>query len=307
MARKGIIDLSLASSIPTFSGTSDENVEYFVGQVRDVAALENWPVNKRILILKLNCRDAAQKFLIDSPQVANIQNFDELAELLIEKFKRCQPFDEIQSKFNNIRQKPNQSIQSLIDEINSYAVKYLSKIDVQTRDSNEFIDSIKLNKILDAVRPEIKVEILKLGPKNYSEACKHARNVEKALEAQEVIINNNMCQNFELNSIMQSQLEGNKKIQELKEELERVKSENSASKSFRQTRNERVQCHICGKSHLTTKCWYFPQGRNSRNNNFNQNPNHIPISRGNSGGRNFGNYRNNRRNHPYRRRNHLNL
>lgn len=301
MARRAIMDISLASAIPTFSGNLDENIEYFVSQVRDVAQLENWPENKKILILKLNCRDTAQKFLIDSPQAQNVQNFEELALILINKFKRSQSFEEIQSKFNSIKQKPNQSIGNLITDINSNAVKYLSKIDIQTQDSNEFIDSIKLNRLLEAVRPEMKVEILKLGPKNFSEACNYAKNIEKALDAHEMIVNNTASQNFELNSIIQSQLEGNKKINELREELERVK--NSSAKSGRQNSTEKIQCHICGKNHITTKCWYFPQSRNFQENSHRDSHYH---QRGNRGSRNFRGSRQIRRNHPYRRPNNLN-
>lgn len=300
MARKNIMEMSLASAIPTFSGQNEENIEYFVGQVRDVATLENWPENKKILILKLNCRDAAQKFLIESPLVAGIQNFEQLAELLIKKFKKCQPFDEIQSKFNNIKQKPSQTIQDLISEINSYAALYLSKIDIQTPNSNQFIDSIKLNKLLESVRSEVKVEILKLGPKTFSEACRHSLNVEKALEAQEVMINNNMCQNFEINSILSNQLESSKKMNEFREELEKVKSNNMNSRPVRQNFKEKIQCHICGKNHITTKCWYFPtNSTNSQQQHGRQNPNFIPIR--NSRGRNFRSFGNSRRNHPYRR------
>lgn len=324
MARRAIMDMSLASAIPTFSGNADENIEYFVSQVRDVAVLENWPQNKRILILKLNCRDAAQKFLIECPQAQNAQNFEDLALLLIEKFKKSQSFEEIQLKFNSIKQKPNQSIVNLINDINSHADKYLSKIDMKTQDSNEFIDSIKLNRLLEAVRPEIKIEILKLGPKNFSEACKYAKNVEKALDAHGMMVNNNVGQNFELNSIMQSQLEGNKQIKELKEELEKVK--NNSTRPLRQNHRDNIQCHICGKNHITTKCWYFPQGRNfaqtsnhnsgfyhrgeNQNSDFyhrEENPNSDFQYRGNRGRRNFRGSRDNRRNHPYRRSNNLNF
>lgn len=161
-----IVNLSLASAIPTFSGNPEENVEFFIQQIKEVAQLEDWPENKKLLILKLNVRENAQKFILESPLFANA-NFENASRLLTEKFKKPENFQTIQADFNSIQQMPNQSISNLIEIINNKA-KFLSKIDDNTPASVQFIDSIKLNKFLESVKSDIKIEILKFGPTNFS-------------------------------------------------------------------------------------------------------------------------------------------
>lgn len=107
----------------------------------------------------------------------------------------------------------------MIDAINSNANKYLIKIDNNSEESNGFIDSIKFNTLLEAVRSDINKEILKLSPKNFRDTSIQAKCIEKYVGAQEVMVNNNFAQNFEINSITLSKLEVNKYNQELSEKL----------------------------------------------------------------------------------------
>ena len=44
MARRGntVLGISLADALPTFQGNPDENVNFYIQQIEEVSALENW-------------------------------------------------------------------------------------------------------------------------------------------------------------------------------------------------------------------------------------------------------------------------
>lgn len=166
-------------------------------------------------------------------------------------------------------------------------------------------------------------------------------NIERALDAQAVILNNTVqSNNYEINAIMQSQLDKDRQLFELKNEIEKLKAEKS-SKNVNTNQNiPQISCHICSKRHLTTDCWYFPHqnsnlanydeqnhqvsnnfASNYQNPNFNEanssnfnysRPQNSNFGHFNSARRNFRGRRNHRgatynqrRNHPYRK-SHLN-
>ncbi|GBL65588.1 hypothetical protein AVEN_47172-1 [Araneus ventricosus] len=105
---------SLVASLTPFKGKKD-SFEFFIKQINDIARLEKWGEAKKVLVLKLNLKDEALKFLVSNQKIEEIDNFDSLFNKLKEKFCIKPNFEQAQRQFNNLKQKVSQSISDLAE------------------------------------------------------------------------------------------------------------------------------------------------------------------------------------------------
>nr|GBN09251.1 hypothetical protein AVEN_8111-1 [Araneus ventricosus] len=114
----------LVASLTPFKGKED-SFEFFVKQINDIARLEKWGEAKKILVLKLNLKDEALKFLVSNPKIEEISDFDSLVKKkLKEKFCKKPNFEQAQRQFNNLKQKVSQSISDLAEQVRSTTEKF---------------------------------------------------------------------------------------------------------------------------------------------------------------------------------------
>lgn len=243
----------LISMLPPFSGTDEENVEYFVKSFKDIANAEKWPQSRQIPILRLCVRGKALQYLMENEKVKEASDLSEVLKLLQTKFAKKKNFEENQREFVKLKQVQGQSVKNLAEEIEQVTAKYVAIKDQSNEQLVELANNLKLTKFLEALRTDIRVEVRKLGPRNFNEAVKMAKNVETALEDSNKsdFDSQKIVENLEVNHIMQTQAHCNLVIENLKTEIESLKKQIAKTE-------EKVTCHICNKSHLTTACWYYP-------------------------------------------------
>lgn len=289
---------SLAASLSSFSGNASENIKNYITQFEEVATLEKWSNEKKVVILKLNLKNKALNFIMNDNNAATEKDFEVLKALLIKKFSHIDSFETIQQKFQNIMQKPGQSIVSLAEEIDEAAQKYLNFTNSKDPAIAKFNENLKLTKFLDALRADIRVEVKKLGPTNFTQAKKIAKNIENAFEDSGKDNQNSL----EINALLHQNLQNKMEIAKLTEKIEslsqpttshNINSIKSVEENQQNHKDERVTCHICNKAHLTTKCWYFPGASNQHSQNFHRNNFHQSF-RGNR------QFRGRQHSHPYR-------
>lgn len=229
------------------------------------------------------------------------KNFDDLAELLKAKFTKNENFGERQNKFSKIKQIQGQKVNDLAEVIKSATSNYINIEENDTEAFHQLKHNLMLTKFMEALRPDIKVEVQKLGPKTFKQAVEFSENVERALEENVNLIE--VVNNVEVNHLMQTQLQNNLEIEKLKAELNKLKEEKQIAE---RNQNTQIRCHICNKGHITTKCWQYPTNnrQDKAENNYNYNPYHkFKSVRGqNRGARSFRPYRGNR----FSRRSNLN-
>ncbi|GBO10463.1 hypothetical protein AVEN_199297-1 [Araneus ventricosus] len=171
---------SLISSLTPFKG-GNENFDFFIKQFIEIARLEKWGEAKKILVLKLNLKDEALKFLVSNPKFEEIDNFDSLVKKLEEKFCKKPNFEEAQRQFNNLKQKVSQSISDLAEQVSSTTDKFSNPNNSEEENIINLTEKLKLSKFIEALRPDIRVEVKKLGPKNFKSAVAIAKNIDNAL------------------------------------------------------------------------------------------------------------------------------
>ncbi|GBO43325.1 Transposon Tf2-9 polyprotein [Araneus ventricosus] len=237
---------------------------YFLNSLCDgfieIAKLEKWGEAKKILVLKLNLKDEALKFLVNNPKLEELDHFDSLVKKLEEKFCKKPNFEEAQSEEENI--------------VN-------------------LTEKLKLSKFIEALRPDIRVEVKKLGPKNFKSAVAIAKNIDNALSDDGAELN---VTDSGINQILSQQLSTNKQILELSEKVNAISSQNlcvnslteaPATNSNNVQSNQQSPCQICGKlNHKANNCFHYTRGNYYRGN---VRPNYNRTFRAN----NF---------HPYRSR-----
>jgi hypothetical protein len=294
---------TLASLLSPFHGKKDENIHYFLTQFNDISILESWTDTKKLVTLKLFCKDAARQYIMQDPVASKETNVNKLEDLLRNKFGSIESFEEIQQQFSKIMQKPGQSVHNLAEEINIITNKYVGS---GSSELQKLQKKMMLTKFLDALRSDIRAEVRKFGCKTYEDAVQCAKNVENALEEQN---HDNIDQSYEINNVIKQNIQSQSEITLLKEKIKlleqqnKILTENSNINNRPSTSNVNnlVQCHICHKSHLTTDCWYYPT-----NTSRGENRQVFRNSRGrNYGNRNFQNrnyFNRHERTHPYRNR-----
>ncbi|GBO44943.1 Retrovirus-related Pol polyprotein from transposon 17.6, partial [Araneus ventricosus] len=156
-------------------------------------------------------------------------------------------------------------------------------------------EKLKLSKFIEALRPDIRVEVKKLGPKTFKSAVAIAKNIDNALSDDGGEINVTYSG---INQILSQQLSTNKQILELSEKVNAISSQNLCVNSLTEapaTNSNNVQsyqqspCQICGKlNHKANNCFHYTRGNYYRGNG---RPNYNGTFRAN----NF---------HPYRSRTH---
>lgn len=276
---KNTVMNSLAASLPYFSGDKSENVKTFLNQLNSIANYENWSEEKKKLILKLNCKDKALDFVINNAEANQAKSFEELEKLITKKFEQKESFLEIQNKYTQLQQKIGQSVNNLAEEVTEIVKKYMNEEGKDNQAINKISENMRLTKFLQALRQEIRIEVLKLGPSCFSEAIKFANNVQNALNDTNYLSNNlTMTQNLENNILLQQHLEQKQKIEELTKkvnelsqhkeyDLNTIQQSTSQSTARQVSRDISVRCHICERNHRTTDCWYFPSHTENRYHN----------------------------------------
>ncbi|GBM41998.1 Retrovirus-related Pol polyprotein from transposon 17.6 [Araneus ventricosus] len=292
---------SLISFLTPFKG-GNENFDFFIKQFNNIAKLEKWGEAKKILLLKLNLKEQALKFLVSNPKIEDIDDFDSLVKKLKEKFCKKPNFEEAQRQFNNLKQTVSQSISDLAELVSSTTDKFSNPNNSEEENVVSLTEKLKLSKFIEALRSDIRVEVKKLGPKTFKSAVAIAKNIDNALSDDGEEIN---VTDSGINQILSQQLSTNKQILELSEKVNAISSQNLCVNSLTEapaTNSNNVQsnlqspCQICGKlNHKANNCFHFTRGiyyrgngrpnynRTFRANNFP--PYHSRTNHGNNSGR----------------------
>ncbi|GBN00489.1 hypothetical protein AVEN_238339-1 [Araneus ventricosus] len=139
---------SLVASLTPFKGKED-SFEFFVKQINDIALLEKWGEAKKILVLKLNLKDEALKFLVSNPKIEEINDFDSLVKKkLKEKFCKQPNFEETQRQFHNLKQKVSQSISDLAEQVSSTTEKFSNPTNSEEENIVNLTEKLKLSNLL---------------------------------------------------------------------------------------------------------------------------------------------------------------
>lgn len=156
---------------------------FFKWNISNVCNIQNWNDENHILLFCLYCQDKALEYVASYPKISNVDNFDTFVRLFRAKFSREDNFQETSYQFSNTRQKPKQIFKELGD-----AVKKLVNRIVPNADDIPQINTLKLNlmfnKFFEALRPDIKTEVLKLGKETFDNLVSSTMYCEKALQQQ---------------------------------------------------------------------------------------------------------------------------
>lgn len=259
---------SLANSLQKFTGSKDENLEFFINNLEQIADIEKWDDKKKALILKLNLSGNALK-VVSETRVAEDKEFEEIVKLLRQKFSKKLNYSEIQNKFNALTQGPNQSIKSLIEDVDRVTKEYLEINNDSNEQTLKIAAKMKSQKLIDSMRPDIRLEVMKRGETEFDKIAEIAINVENALNNTQHCVNN-LAKSSEIELLLRNQIESNKKIEELTEKLDsltKMKTVNNVSQS-NTVNKAQYTCHICFKGHITTDCWYYPNQSNPNQSKF---------------------------------------
>ncbi|GBO36390.1 hypothetical protein AVEN_35631-1 [Araneus ventricosus] len=135
--------------------------------------------------------------------------------------------------------------------------------------------------LIQGSSPDIRTQVKILGPSSFEEAVKQACNAEIAF-SDTAAASSNVFTPAEVNILLANHFVSSKKIEELNKKIENLTEisvgNHSASEPWDRSAfnrndhgsnalNVKIKCHICGKVHITTECWYFPRESNAGSHN----------------------------------------
>ncbi|GBN60615.1 hypothetical protein AVEN_164805-1, partial [Araneus ventricosus] len=161
----------------------------------------------------------------------------------------------------------------LAEQVSSTTDKFSNPNNSEEENIVNLTEKLKLSKFIEALRPDIRVEVKKLGPKNFKSAVAIAKNIDNALSDDGAELN---VTDSGINQILSQQLSTNKQILELSEKVNAISSQNlcvnslteaPATNSNNVQSNQQSPCQICGKlNHKANNCFHYTRGNYYRGN-----------------------------------------
>ena len=146
----------MASSLQPFHCKVDENFKAFLKQFQLLTKLENMVEQRAIGVLLLNLKNNVYEFITSDPVAQICTKLSEYIDKLNEKYDVKKSFEKKKNEFDNIIQKPGQSIQQLADIISVKAQEYLNPTNSNERQMYTLIENSKMSQFICALRPDKK-------------------------------------------------------------------------------------------------------------------------------------------------------
>lgn len=129
--------------------------------------MEQWDNHRKLVVLKLHCKDQALGLIANDPVSSKINDFDQLKDSLGKKFSKTISFARKQQHFPSIYQKQLQIVKNLAEQIQNAANAYLSIDQNAVVNILDLGQKLKLNKFLEVHCSDIRIEVKMLNPQNF--------------------------------------------------------------------------------------------------------------------------------------------
>lgn len=183
----------VASMLGTFSGSQEEDIEYFLQSYDEISALGKWSPAEKLACLKPRLRDRALQFVVASPELREERNYGKFREKLVAFFKKKRTPIVTQREFSEVKQKSGETIRELAHRVTSHTLFFLNVKSPEDEPTRTLVDRVKMSKFLDALMPHIRVEVIKFGPTEFDSAVSIATSVEdsqRAVSTNPLVVNN---------------------------------------------------------------------------------------------------------------------
>lgn len=281
-----------------FDGQNPQECHNFMVQFEAVAQMGHWTDAEQGIILKSRLRGQALTFLTNDPSLRHETSFKTIKSKLMDFFAEQPSLATNHMRFTTIKQQPGETVKNLVFRIDNAAMQYLSNGEKTTLSSDPMVMTIKLSKFLEALHHDLRLDVLKMDPKNYADAIEKAKCVENAQKLVTADILKANVNNFsdtasdeKINTLIQKNSENMEKIAALTSEINAlrihrnveplshtVESYNSGGEQRRhKTRDlpNNLKCAFCGyNNHIMRDCRYFKQA--TKNNDMRQHHNYRP-------------------------------
>lgn len=273
-------------TINPFSG-EDEYLEHFFTLVKDNAKINKWSNDQTILFLKSKLMGAALKFYLESPDLIIADKI----EVIEEKFK---DFFIPKTKatlvdFNNLKLETNESIKHF-----AHRLQVITSQAYQNISDEKAINTIKFNKFISALTPNLRIKLREENIENFTDAVKRAQALQEILQNElsvqpenSAAINNISSHLADLatkvNALTISNNKSNSTCDNNNSHNKTEKSRECCNRrdrgfktrsfgrnhSSQNRRQNFIKCQICGKSnHTADKCFKYVNLLNYNQNRF---------------------------------------
>lgn len=204
-------------NISHFDG-DPEHLEFFITQVTDVSACNNYSDKETLAYAIANLRGPAKTFFIQKSEYHPIPTSQELFSVLRAQFRRQNPCRAI-SEFHNLSMRSGESVRNLAHRLDSLAPRAHENIKDKAA-----LDAIKFNKFISIIPNNYRIHILQNNIKTYTEA------MEKAILLQDCEVNNEfICQTSSSSTPLQ---EIRSELNAIKETVSHFENSSHQSKNF---------------------------------------------------------------------------
>jgi len=217
------------SLLTTFYDGESPNGKFFFKQFNEIAKMSGWTNNEKVTILKTRLRGNALDFVLNDVELAETEDCNFIIEKLLEFFSEDRELSQNQTNFSTCKQWEGESIKNLAYRVTLLTNNYLgTSNNIKNTETREIVERLKLSKFIDALIPEIKVDVLRTNPQSFKNAVEIATNSQKAIDTLKQL------GNMQINALLK------------KEEME-------------------IKCCFCGEGHYSKQCEVYQTIQNTQN------------------------------------------
>lgn len=151
---------SVHSLIPIFDSESAVTPNYFLDSFDRLAESLNASNSEKLLIIKTRIRGSALSHIINSSELANETDYLEFKKKFLNFFETKSSLAFRSQQFSNCKMLPGESIKIFASRVSNATLKFLGKVNTKDAEIAKIIESTKIGKFLDGVKPEIKKSLL---------------------------------------------------------------------------------------------------------------------------------------------------
>ena len=254
---------AILQHLPCFDGKKETNINFFLSQWETLAKDSQLKQEVKLILLKAKFSGTARDTIINSKELNEESDYKTFIEKIKKEFQPKLTFEDVQNSFLTLKQNASQTMEDFIKAFNMAATKYIEKSGHSKEiGAVNFLQKVKLTRFLEAIRPDIALEIRKQAPESYEEAVNMAQKIESAFNAipkeslnyVDSTHQENMKETFE--NISKNYKD---EISKLRAELAELKINNTEKQT------KKIKCEICEKTNHTTKQCFF-NGKNKNQN-----------------------------------------
>lgn len=256
--------------IPAFDAISSVSAKFYFQTIESLATEPEFNEGDRLIVAKSRLRGEALAYLINS-NLNNIQDYKTFKEKFLEFFDTKQSRAVAQYKFSNLKMLEGEQAKTYGNRVSTTTDEFFGDKDLNTEGMINIYEDTRLNKFIQGIRPEYRMQLITKDPKTFREAVDFIELLETNAQLLATTHSVNAIGASNTDSLLTKLLQNTQEqIATLTKQMENLQTRKVSGERNLDTRNrgtpspgrQKLSCRICYRdNHDTERCYQHPNNR----------------------------------------------